>query len=160
MHEFMLRVAAFGRIFLIADGIVFGCSLVYVFGSSLVYLLLQLIRKRNSGDQGYAVTTDETIARETVLESREDYVSMESLATGYASRQDWAMAIGFNVAFVSFVMMFLGLGLVYLPEGDGLPFSPLALVCICFPLVVAPLAIRMQYSDYKKMREKLSHDTK
>jgi hypothetical protein len=52
-------------------------------------------------------------------------------------------------------MIFLGLGLVYLPEGDDLPFSPLALIVICFPLVVAPLAIRMQYSDYKKTRAKL-----
>lgn len=159
MHELALRLASFGRIFLIADGAIFVCA--------FVYLIIQMARRGQVGeDQGKVVTvrgmfgnTDPTvrgISKQKVFYSRTKFVTVESLAKGTASRQDWLFVIGFNVVMVSFVMGFLGAGLIMFPEGREFGFSVRALFFIAFPLIFVPLLLRMQYSDYKETREKLT----
>ena len=56
---------------------------------------------------------------------------------------------------ISFVMGFLGAGLILLPDGRELGFSVRALIFIAFPLVAAPMLIKMQGDDYKETRERL-----
>ena len=161
MHELALRMAGFGKKFLIADGTIAALT--------FLYLVFQMIRRGEVGkDQGQVVTAQEMmgnpdpgvrgISRQKVFYSRLKRVSMASLVRGKASRQDWYLVIGFNIAMIAFVFMFLGFGLILLPEGDELGFAPGALIFAIFPFVVAPMMIKMQYVDYLKTREKLERE--
>lgn len=158
MHELALRLATFGRIFLIAD--------VAMFVSTFAYLIIQVARRGKVGeDQGKIVTTHDVfgstdpsmrgISKKKVFYSRTKFLSMESLVKGTATRQDWIFVIGFNVVMISFVMIFLGVGLILLPQGRELGFSVRALLFIAFPLVAVPILIRRQLNDYKQTRERL-----
>lgn len=158
MHELALRMAAFGKGFLIADGAIFVLS--------FLYLVIQMIRQGKVGtDQGQVVTTQgmmgnsdpgvRATSKQKVFYSRFKIVSMASLVKGTASRQDWYLVIGFNIAMIAFVFMFLGFGLILLPEDGDLGFGPGALIFAVFPFVVAPMILRMQYVDFTKTRERL-----
>jgi hypothetical protein len=158
MHELALRMAAAGKTFLIADGI--------IFVSIFLYLIIQAIQRGKAGkDNGTVVTTREMIgntdptargiSKQKVFYSRTKFVTMASLAKGTASRQDWYFVIGFNIAMLAFVFLFLGFGLISLPDGRELGFDPKALVFAGFPFVVAPMMVKMQYDDYVKTRAKL-----
>ena len=158
MHEVALRLAAFGRIFLIADGA--------IFGSAFLYLMVQIARRGQVGeDQGKVVTTHDMlgstdpamrgISKKKVFYSRTKFVSTESLVKGTASRQDWIFVIGFNVVIISFVTGFLGAGLIMLPQGGELGFSVRALFFIAFPFIVVPMLCKMQYRDFKETRDEL-----
>jgi hypothetical protein len=158
MHELALRMAAFGEEFLIVDGTIFAVS--------FLYLVIQMIRRGKVGtDQGQVVTTQgmmgnsdpavRGISKQKVFYSRFKRVSMASLVKGTASRQDWYLVVGFNIAMLALVFMFLGIGLILLPEGHELGFAPSAIIFAIFPFVVAPMIIRMQYVDYMETRERL-----
>ena len=158
MHELALHLAALGKRFLIAD--------VTIFVTTFLFLMAQLIRGGQVGeDQGHVVITNNLmgntdpamrgISKQKVFYSRTKRVTMASLLKGTASKQDWYLVIGFNVAVVSFVFMFLGIGLTLLPDGDDLAFNPLGLIFAAFPLVTVPILIKGQYKDYKETREKL-----
>src|ERR1039458_945199 len=101
--------------------------------------MIQAMRSGKVGkDTGTVVTTDEVIgntdptvrgiSKQKVIYSRTKFVTMASLAKRTASRQDWSFVIGFNIAMVSFVFLFLGFGLISLPEGRDLGFDPQALI--------------------------------
>lgn len=158
MHELALRLAAFGRIFLIADGA--------IFLSALLYLIVQIARRGQVGeDQGKVIATpgmfgntDPTvrgISKKKVFYSRTRFVTTESLAKGTAPKQDWIFVIDFNVVLLSLLLGFFGTGLIILPDGGELGFSVRALFFIAFPLVAAPMMLKMQYDDFKETREKL-----
>jgi hypothetical protein len=128
--------------------------------------MIQAMRSGKVGkDTGTVVTTDEVIgntdpmvrgiSKQKVIYSRTKFVTMASLAKRTASRQDWSFVIGFNIAMVSFVFLFLGFGLISLPEGRELGFDPQALIFAVFPFVVAPIMVKVQYDDYLKTRARL-----
>lgn len=158
MHELAIRLAVLGRIFLIGD--------VAIFVSALVYLIIQIARKGELGkDQGHVVTTHDMygstdpmvrgVSKEKVFYSRVKSITVESLVKGTATRQDWKLVIGFNVVMLSFAMIFLGVGLALLPESRDLGLSPRAIFFMVFALVMTAMLIRVQYTAYKKTRERL-----
>jgi hypothetical protein len=160
MHELALRMATFGKEFIIAD--------VTLFVTTGLFLVIQMIRGGKVGnDQGHAVTTSDLmgntdsamrgISKQKVFYSRTKFVTMASLVKGTASKQDWYFVIGFNLAIMPFVCIFLGVGLTLLPDGEDLAFNPLGLLFAAFPFVTIPILIKGQYKDYKKTQEKLNH---
>jgi len=163
MHELALRMAVFGKKFLIAD--------VTLFASTGLFLVIQMIRGGKVGeDQGHVVTTNDLmgntdpamrgVSKQKVFYSRGKFITMASLVKGTASKQDWYFVIGFNLAMASFVFMFLGIGLTLLPgDGGDLGFNPAGLLFAAFPFITIPILIKGQYKDYKKKeREKLDRD--
>lgn len=160
MHELALRMAVFGKKFLIAD--------VTLFASTGLFLVIQIIRGGKVGeDQGHVVTTNDLmgntdpamrgVSKQKVFYSRTKFVTMASFVKGTASKQDWYFVIGFNLAMASFVCIFFGVGLTLLPDGGDLGFNPAGLLFATFPFVAVTILIRGQYKDYKKEREKLDH---
>lgn len=158
VHEIALQLAAFGRPFAIVNGI--------IFASSFVYLIILVIRKGKVGeDQGRVVTrrrmvgdplrSTPGVSKEKVPYSRSKFVTIESLVDGTASNDDWRLAIGINASMFFFMLMFVGIGLSFLPRGGDLPFWPGALLFIAFPFMFTAVLIKSQYKDYKKAREKL-----
>jgi hypothetical protein len=160
MHELALRLSVFGEKFLIVD--------VTLFVTTGLFLVIQMIRRGKVGeDQGHVVTTNDLmgntdpamrgISKQKVFYSRTKFVTIASLVNGTASKQDWYFVIGFNLAVMSFVCIFLGVGLTLLPDGGDLGFNPVGLFFAAFPFATIPILIKGQYKDYKDAREKLDH---
>jgi hypothetical protein len=86
-----------------------------------------------------------------VLTSRETFITMESLLSGTASWQDWAFFVGMEVLFVCFWLIFLGFGLMLLPNSHG--FS------LFFPAVSGLWlfnVFQVQWQDLNRARRKLA----
>ncbi|HEV8712577.1 MAG TPA: hypothetical protein VGX03_07090 [Candidatus Binatia bacterium] len=76
---------------------------------------------------------------------------MESLLSGTASWQDWAFFVGMEVLFVCFWLIFLGFGLMLLPNSHG--FS------LFFPAVSGLWlfnVFQVQWQDLNRARRKLA----
>jgi len=48
---------------------------------------------------------------------------MESLVSGTATREQWAVVAGIQIALVCFSLIFLGIGPMYLPSSNGVSLA-------------------------------------
>lgn len=88
------------------------------------------------------------VAKLKAVVKRTEFISMESLMNGSATRTEWATVIGIETALVCFFLIFLGLGLMELRNSSGLS--------LFFPAVVGLWLLRVfkaQWSDLKRTRE-------
>lgn len=106
-----------------------------IFVSTMIALVIYAIRRGEPGDLDVTpsmqpfgpysptgrrgITTYKGVRKLKVFASRETYISMKSLVSGTATREQWAVVVGIQVVLVSFWLIFLGIGLMYLPSGKG-----------------------------------------
>lgn len=89
------------------------------------------------------------VAKLKTAARRTEFISMESLVNGTATRAQWAVVVGIGTALVAFFLIFLGLGLMQLPNSNGLS--------LFFPAVVGLWLFRIldaQRRDLKQARKK------
>ena len=101
-----------------------------------------------SGQTG--VTRYRGRAKLKVLFSRRtEFLPMDSLVNGTATREEWAVVIGAQVAFVTFWLIFLGAGLMLVPGTNGLSlFLPVVVGLWLYGIFSA------QWTDFKRARRK------
>jgi hypothetical protein len=86
-----------------------------------------------------------------LLVSRQTFIPMESLVQGTATREEWAIVAGIQVALVSFWFIFLGVGLMHLSSSRGLSLA--------FPGVAGlwlSRIVKAQWSDFAAARRRLA----
>jgi hypothetical protein len=86
-----------------------------------------------------------------MLASRQTFVPMASLVRGTATREEWAVVAGIQVALISFWLIFLGVGLMHLSSSRGLSLA--------FPGVAGLWLARIlkaQRDDYLAARRRLA----
>lgn len=126
---------------------------VGIFVPTVAVLALYTIRKGERAGVTPAVQTYAPyaaygrVAKLKAVAKRIEFISMESLVNGTATRTQWAVVIGIETALVCFFLIFLGLGLMELPNSSGLS--------LFFPAVVGLWLFRVfqaQWSDMTRAR--------
>lgn len=83
------------------------------------------------------------------LGSRSTFITMESLVNGAATREQWFVVAGIQVFFISFWLIFLGFGLMYVLRSNGFSlFFPAVVGLWLFGIMSA------QLRDLKRARKK------
>lgn len=85
------------------------------------------------------------------LASRQTFISMESLVGRTATRGQWAVVVGIQVALVCFWLIFLGVGLIYLPGSNGASLALPAITGIWLLRI-----LKSEWDDLVAAREKLA----
>jgi hypothetical protein len=109
---------------------------VGIFVTTMIPLLIYALRKGEGGGTDVApaiqpfgpysptrrrgITVYKGVRKLKMVASRETYVSMETLLSGTATRAQWALFIGIQVALVCFWLVFVGIGLLYVQATKAL----------------------------------------
>lgn len=99
-----------------------------------------------------AVIAYKSAAKLKAVAQRTEFISIESLLNRTATRAEWAVVIGIETALVCFFLIFLGLGLMQLPNSSGLS--------LFFPAVAGLWLLRIfkaQWSDLRRTRKMKRH---
>jgi hypothetical protein len=86
-----------------------------------------------------------------LLVSRQTFIPMESLVQRTATREEWAIVAGIQVALVSFWFIFLGVGLMHVSSSRGLSLA--------FPGVAGlwlSRIVKSQWDDFVAARRRLA----
>jgi hypothetical protein len=148
-----LKLAKIGWVILIAD--------LTFFASAMTCLIVYVVRRGKSNEEeGQVITTSEVlgsfdptaqgISKEKVLVSRSEFVSMQSLVDGTATKQEVAFAICVTLAFISFSLIFACVALINLPsQGPGI------LLFMVVPVAMGWSLWKSMYKDYRDAKKKL-----
>jgi hypothetical protein len=155
VHALAFKLAKIGWVLLILD--------LTIFAGAMVSLIVYVVRRGKSNpEEGKVITTSEVIgnldptvrgiSKEKVFVSRSEFVSMQSLVDGTATKEDVAFAVGVTLALISFSLIFGCVALINLPS-----HGPGSLVFMGLPVAMGWCMWKMMSKDYREAKKKKLH---
>ena len=164
MTGWLEAIALAGKWMLIGSGSVFLLTLlalaVYAWrkgvpGESDVEPTLRPFGPHSPSGQTGATRYKGKARLKVLFNRRTEFIPMDALVNGTATRGEWAVVVSIQVAFVTFWVIFLGAGLMLVPRTNGASlFLPLVVGLWLYGILSA------QWRDWVKARRKLARAAK